>query len=123
MQPSQARGIPRWAALTLAPLIGVVGIPLGHGVAPWAISLLGARHGWQHGSPSYWNSVGLLSVTGGAVVLVWLMLVGFAEARQVPERVQLDWSPKMFLRRGPYEFSRHPMYLAELALWFGFGAS
>jgi protein-S-isoprenylcysteine O-methyltransferase Ste14 len=25
----------------------------------------------------------------------------------------------MFLKRGPYAFSRHPMYLSELALWLG----
>ena len=111
--------IPRWAALTLAPLIWLFGIPLGHVVTPWAISWLGPRYGWQHGSPASWNSIGLLSVGAGAVVLVWLMVLGFAQAAEVPERVQLDWSPKTFLTRGPYEFSRHPMYLSELSLWLG----
>jgi protein-S-isoprenylcysteine O-methyltransferase Ste14 len=111
--------IPRWAALTLAPLVWLVAIPFAHVVAPWAISRLGPRYGWEHGSPGYWNSIGLLSVGAGAVVLVWLMILGFAQAAQVPERVQLDWSPKIFFKRGPYEFSRHPMYLAELALWLG----
>jgi len=47
------------------------------------------------------------------------MVVGLAHAARVPERVALDWSPKLLVKRGPYEFSRHPMYLAELALWFG----
>ena len=111
--------IPRWAALTLAPLVWLVGVPLGHVVTPWAISRLGPRYGWHHGSPASWNSLGLLSVATGAAVLVWLMVVGLADAARVPERVPLDWSPKVLVTRGPYEFSRHPMYLAELALWFG----
>jgi protein-S-isoprenylcysteine O-methyltransferase Ste14 len=47
------------------------------------------------------------------------LVLGFAHVAEVPERVELDWSPKLLLTRGPYAFSRHPMYLVELALWFG----
>ena len=38
---------------------------------------------------------------------------------ELPERVALDWSPKILLARGPYAISRHPMYLAEIGLWLG----
>ncbi len=117
--PPRKAGIPRWAALALAPLVWLVAIPLGHGVVPWAISLLGPRYGWADGKPAVWNLPGLLPVAAGAVVLLWLMVLGFAQAAKVPERVELDWSPKLLLTQGPYAFSRHPMYLAELALWLG----
>jgi protein-S-isoprenylcysteine O-methyltransferase Ste14 len=110
--------IPRWAALTLAPLVWLVVIPLGHGVVPWAVSLLGRRYGSHEGGPAYGNLLGLVPVVAGTVVLLWLMLLGFAEAGKIPTRVELDWSPKIVLERGPYAVSRHPMYLAELALWF-----
>ena len=38
---------------------------------------------------------------------------------QMPERVELGWAPPYLLMRGPYAFTRHPMYFAELALWLG----
>jgi protein-S-isoprenylcysteine O-methyltransferase Ste14 len=44
------------------------------------------------------------------------MVLHFAQA---PERVQLEPTPSYLLRRGPYAFSRHPMYLSELVLLFG----
>jgi protein-S-isoprenylcysteine O-methyltransferase Ste14 len=33
--------------------------------------------------------------------------------------VELNWEPKILMTRGPYAYSRHPMYLTELALWLG----
>lgn len=111
--------IPRWLALTLAPLAWLVVIPLGHGMLPWAISRLAARHGWTDGNPGPWNWLGLVAVSFGAVGLSWIMVIGFVEAARVPERVALDWSPKLLLVRGPYAFSRNPMYVAEVALWLG----
>ena len=44
---------------------------------------------------------------------------GYAHFAQVPERVELNWEPKLLMTRGLYAFSRHPMYLTELALWLG----
>ena len=117
--PPRRSSLPRWAAIALAPLVWLVAIPLGHGVLPWAISRLGPRYGWSGGVPGAWNLLGLIPVAAGVVVLVWLMVLAFAHAAELPERVDLDWSPKLLLTGGPYRFSRHPMYLAELALWLG----
>lgn len=117
--PKRSRSIPRWAALALAPLVWLVAIPFGHGIVPWAVSVLGPRYGWHDGHLAYWNLLGLAPVAAGTVILLWLMVLGFAQAAKLPERVELDWSPKILLKRGPYAFSRHPMYLAELALWLG----
>jgi protein-S-isoprenylcysteine O-methyltransferase Ste14 len=111
--------IPRRLALALVPLAWLVAIPLGHGVVPWAISLLGPRYGWAGGRPAVWNLIGLAPLAAGAAVLMWVMVLGFSEASRLPERIALDWSPKLLLTTGPYAFSRHPMYLAELALWLG----
>lgn len=103
----------------MGPVVFLVAIPLVHGVVPWAISLLGPWYGWLDGLPAVWNLLGLVAVLAGAVVLLWLMVLGFTHGAELPERVELDWSPKILLTRGPYGFSRHPMYLAEGALWFG----
>jgi protein-S-isoprenylcysteine O-methyltransferase Ste14 len=118
--PSRKAGIPRWAAYALVlPLGFLVAIPLVHGVGPWAISLLGPWYGWADGCPALWNLLGLAPVAVGAAVLLWLMVYSCTQASKVPDRVELDWSPKLLLKEGPYAFSRHPMYLAELALWLG----
>src|SRR5262249_3465135 len=44
---------------------------------------------------------------------------GFTQYRNLPERVPVDWSPAFLMTGGPYAVSRHPMYVAELALWLG----
>ena len=81
--------------------------------------MLGPGYGWLGRVPALWNLLGLIPVAAGAVVLVWLMVLGLIEGAKLPERVELDWSPKILVTRGPCRFSRHPMYLAEAALWLG----
>ncbi len=111
--------IPRWAARALGPLVFLVAIPLIHGVLPWAISLFGNSYGWVDRHPALWNLVGLLPISAGIVVLLWVLIIGLRLGPELPARVALDWGPKAFLKHGPYAFSRHPMYLAETGLWLG----
>ena len=111
--------IPRWVAMAAGPLVFLVAIPLVHGVLPWAISLVGHRYGWADGRPALWNFLGLFPVLAGVIVLTWILILGLGLGSELPERVELDWSPKVFLARGPYAVSRHPMYLAEMGLWLG----
>lgn len=110
--------ISRRLALALAPVTFLVAV-LVHSLVPWAISFLGPRHGWSGGRPATWNLLGLIPVAAGSLGLLWVMVTGIAQAREVPERVALDWSPKLLMRRGPYAFTRNPMYVAETALWVG----
>lgn len=113
------RGIPRRLALVVSPLVFLVAIPLVHGVVPWALSLLGTWYGWEGGKPAVWNLFGLVLVSLGILILLWLMIFGFTQLAQVPERVEVNWEPKLLMTRGPYAYSRHPMYVAELSLWLG----
>ena len=108
--------IPRWMALTIALTFWMIGIPVFYGVGPWAISLLTPRYGWIAGHPAMWNRLGLIPVSIAGLCLLWIMILHFAQA---PERVELGRTPSYLLQRGPYAFSRHPMYLSELALLFG----
>jgi protein-S-isoprenylcysteine O-methyltransferase Ste14 len=116
--PRQA-GIPRWLALALAPVVGLVAIPAVHAGIPWALSHLGPRYGWADGEPAGWNLLGFVPVAVGAVLLVWIVVFGFSQYRDLPERVPVDWSPAILMTGGPYAISRHPMYIGELALWLG----
>lgn len=116
---SAKASISRRMALLLAPFAWLVVIPLGHGVIPWAISMLTPHYGWTANRPGIWNWLGLIPVVAGVAGLIWVFVLGFAQAAELPERIALDWSPKLLLMRGPYAFTRNPMYIAELALWFG----
>ena len=93
-----------------------VGVPLAHVVAPWAISRLLPRHGWETGGPRIWNVVGLMPIVLGIAGLVWIIVTAFV---QTPRRLELRLVPAFLLTRGPYAFSRNPMYVSELTLWLG----
>lgn len=118
-RPSSRRSVTRPMALILGLVAWLVGVPLAHGVVPWGVSLLTRRHGWTESSPGMCNVLGLIPVVVATACLIWIMVTGFAHADEMPERVGLNWDPKLLLVRGPYAFSRHPMYVAELTLWLG----
>ena len=118
-QPPQPVGIPRWLAIALAPIVGLVGIPAVHAGIPWALSHVGPRHGWADGRPASWNLFGYAPIAVGAGLLVWIVVFGFTQYRRLPERVPMDWSPALLMTGGPYAISRNPMYVGELALWLG----
>ena len=108
--------VPRWLALILASLAWLVGIPLAHGIVPWAISLVTHRYGWIAGRPGIWNLLGVIPLALGAALLIWVFVVGIS---QTPKTVKLGLTPSLLMVRGPYVFTRNPMYVAELGIWMG----
>jgi protein-S-isoprenylcysteine O-methyltransferase Ste14 len=117
MRLLMGRKLPRWIG-TAAQLIG---FPAAHGLAPWALSRLGARHGWSAGAPGAWNYIGLIPVAAGFCTFLWCLREHFIAA---PEGWRFEKTPHYptppyLLTAGPYRYSRHPIYLAELAIWLG----
>ena len=111
--------IPRWSVPIVALLAWLVAMPLAHGAVPWAMSLLARRYGWTADRPGMGNLIGLIPVAGGIAGLGWILVVGLARTPELPDRVPLNWDPKILQLRGPYAVTRNPMYLAELGIWIG----
>ncbi len=107
-QPKRVKFLSPWLAYPLALLVW-------EGL-PWAISLLTHRYGWVAGSPGIWNMLGLIPVLLGTTGLIWGVALHSAQA---PEGIEWELDRSYFLKSGPYTFSRHPMYLSELTLLFG----
>ena len=107
-QPKKAKFLSSWLAYPLALLVWEV--------VPWAISLLSPHYGWVTGHPGPWNLLGLILVPIGTTGLIWGVRLHSAQS---PEGIEMDLDKSYLLKRGPYAFSRHPMYLSELILLFG----
>ena len=84
--------------------------------APLSLSQRGHRHGWSAGRPGAVNLAGVLPLCGGAVLLVWAMSSHY---RVAPRGWEVGLTPGYLLTRGPYRFSRNPMYVGEGAIWAG----
>jgi len=102
--------------VTLAFVVWLVAIPFVHGVIPWALSTVMPRYGWQQGAPGIGNRMGLIVVAVAAALLLWVLVIAIT---YTPQRVKLGLTPSFLMMRGPYGFTRNPMYVAELALWLG----
>ncbi len=118
-RPARRISISRRTAYALAPLAWLVAIPLAHGVLPGALSLLAHRNGWVNHRPGIVNLIGLFPLLIGCCGLIWVFIQGMRNFADAPERIELNWTPKLLMVRGPYAYSRNPMYVSELALWFG----
>jgi protein-S-isoprenylcysteine O-methyltransferase Ste14 len=103
-------------AIIAAWAVGPVLLPLVVGVLPWAVSLLAPHDGWTDNNPGVWNIFGLLPVLAGCAVILWCWRLHLAS---YPARVELALASNYLLTRGPYQFSRNPMYVATFALWLG----
>jgi protein-S-isoprenylcysteine O-methyltransferase Ste14 len=107
-QSKKTKVLSPWLAYPLALIVW--------GVLPWAISLLTPHYGWAAGRPGLWNLLGLIPVLIGTIGLIWGLSLHSAES---PEGIEWELDKSYLLRRGIYAFSRHPMYLSELTLLFG----
>ena len=115
-EQSHEANLPRWLALIIALFFWVILLPLVHAGIPWALSLITPHYGWREGQPGAWNWLGLIPVVLATISLLWLMILHFS---RMPQRVKLERTPKYLLTGGPYNFTRNPMYISELALWLG----
>ncbi len=102
--------IPRWAAI-VAVALGLLFLHVG---LPFALSLLAARYGWIGGVPSLWNAAGFVLVLPGVLLIAWVVKLHYANA---PQGWKLEMAPSYLLSRGPYRYTRNPMYLGLFLVW------
>jgi protein-S-isoprenylcysteine O-methyltransferase Ste14 len=105
---SKRASVPWWIGFVIALIIWEV--------MPSAIALLTPRYGWVAGYPGPWNLLGLIPVVVGTIGLILGMRLHSAQSLQ---GIEWELDKSYLLMRGPYAFSRHPMYLSELTLLLG----
>jgi len=62
------------------------------------------------------NLTGLVLIAAGFAMVIWTMAMHFNRS---PDWVQFEPTPSFLLIRGPYVYTRNPMYVAVLTLWLG----
>jgi protein-S-isoprenylcysteine O-methyltransferase Ste14 len=110
--PSRRILLPPWVARILTP----VAFLLAHVAVPRELSLLSARHGWARGRPGRLNLLGLIPVGIGAAGLAWCARLHFGASRG---SFEVGRTQGYLVVRGPYRFTRNPMYLSGMAIWLG----
>ncbi len=123
--PHRYRISRRTAFLAGLPIVLVI-YPFFVGGLPWLLSLLTPRFGWTERGPAAWNLLGLIPVVAGAAGLVWVFSTMFAQIPNLPETVELDEgeglltaTSRILITHGPFAYSRNPMFLSGLVMWFG----
>ena len=111
-KPSKRVLVPRWIALILTPVVFL----LAHVVVPRELSSLSTRHGWAHGRPGRPNLLALILIGIGAAGISWCARLHFVAS---PGSFELEHTPRYLLVRGPYQFTRNPMYLSGMVIWLG----
>jgi protein-S-isoprenylcysteine O-methyltransferase Ste14 len=111
------RRFPRWSGIASQ----IVGFPVAHALVPWALSLLRTRHGWVGGRPGVVNLAGLIPVAAGFYTFVWSSREHWKAAPTgwLLEKTPHFPTPSYLVTQGPYRYSCHPIYLAELVTWLG----
>ncbi len=104
--------MPRWSV----PFVWALGLVVLYVIAPWLLSQVGPRLGWRGGTPSPWNLIGLALTAVAFSVLMWCVSLHFARYKA---KVPMVSTPQFLLLRGPYRFSRNPMYISDSAILFG----
>lgn len=85
------------------------------GVVPVWAALRGRRAGWRRGRPGPLNRLGIGVLGLGVSGLAWCLASHYAPG----ETVAVSLTPEKLIRRGPYRFSRNPMYVSEEATLIG----
>lgn len=101
------------------PIIWVLLLGAVHAGAPYSLSFESHRYLWRAGYPGPLNYVGLIGVVGGALTIVWVLLQHYQRSPQGMRMGNPFEGPGYVITTGPYSFSRHPMHLAGMAIWFG----
>jgi len=60
--------------------------------------------------------MGIVPVSAGVAIIVWVLRLHFVSGA---EGWELEMTRRYLATRGPFRFTRNPMYVATIAIWFG----